>query len=81
MAVVTESIAKAFLHLKAPELSGVCSYLKQVHQEAVDTLVRAGDVDVIRKQQGRAQLAEELLELVESSGELVTKLSRLPQKR
>ena len=71
--------ATAFLRLKAPELDPVVGYLRSVHQTALERLVEVNDECQLRKLQGRAQLAKELLDLVESSNELAAKLSR-PQQ-
>lgn len=70
--------AAAFLRLKAPEFDPVRGYLTKVYQMALESMSSVGDETQWRKLQGRAQFAKELLDLVESSGELATKLSRLP---
>ena len=72
-------IANAYIRLKAPEFEPLVAHLKEVHQKALEDMADVGDELRWRRLQGRASLAKELLELVESSGELVTKLSR-PQR-
>lgn len=81
MGQVNQFIATAFLHLKAPQFDPVRGHLASVYQEALEAMAEIKDEDQWRKLQGRAQLAKELLDLVESSDELVAKFSRLPQKR
>lgn len=76
---LTLPIATAFLHLKAPQFDSVREYLAEVHLQALNDMAVVGDEVQWRKLQGRAQLAKELLDLVESSDELATKLSR-PQQ-
>ena len=71
--------ATAFLRLKAPELDPITRYIRSVHQTTLERLAEVNDEGQLRRLQGRAQLAKELLELVESSNELATKLSR-PQQ-
>jgi hypothetical protein len=73
---ITAAIARAYLRLKAPEFDPIRDHLAQVHQEALEAMAAVDDEKQWRRLKGRAQLAKELLDLVESSDELVTKLSR-----
>jgi len=73
---ITAAIARTYLHLKAPEFAPLREHLTQVHQEALEAMAAVDDEKQWRRLKGRAQLAKELLDLVESSDELVTKLSR-----
>lgn len=68
--------AAAFLRLKAPEFDPVRGYLASVYQLSLESMATVGDEVQWRRLQGRAQLAKELLDFVESSSELVAKLSR-----
>ena len=79
MSRLTLPIATAFLHLKAPSFDPVRDQLSEVYRKALEDMSVVGDENQWRKLQGRAALAKELLDLVESSDELVTKLSR-PQQ-
>ena len=69
-------LATTCQRLKAPEFDAFRTHLAAVHLEALELMADVGDEAVWRKLQGRATLAKELLQLVESSGELAAKLSR-----
>lgn len=73
---LTAQTASALLRLKAPEFDAYRAYLAEEYQKALERMAAVDDENQWRRQQGRAQLAKELLDLVESSGELVAKLSR-----
>lgn len=79
MSRLTLPIATAYLHLKAPSFDPIRGHLSEVYQKALEDMAVIGDENQWRRLQGRAALAKELLDLVESSDELVTKLSR-PQQ-
>ena len=79
MSRVDLQVALSFQRLKTPELRGVVAHLQQVYLESLEKMADVGDESQWRKLQGRAQLARELLDLAESSSELVAKLSR-PQQ-
>ena len=71
--------ATTFQRLKAPEFDAIRSYLDAVYLDALTRMSTVGDEAMWRRLQGRAELANDLLQLVESSGELAAKLSR-PQR-
>lgn len=79
MANISASTARAFTKLRAPELQPVTDWLREVHLKAMEDCSTSGLPDVWRKLQGRAALAKEILDLVESSAELVSKLEGRPQ--
>lgn len=72
---LTFSTANAFQKLKAPELAPIVEWIQAERQEALELMAVVGDEMRWRKAQGRAQLAQELLELVENSAELAAKLN------
>lgn len=79
MANINATTARAFLRLRAPELQPVVDWLRDVHLKAMEDCSTTGLPDVWRKQQGRAALAKEILAIVESSDELVSKIEGRPQ--
>lgn len=78
MSSVDRFVATSFLRLKAPEFEPFIGFVKSVHQKALDDMAVVNDPDMWRKLQGRAQLAKELLDYVESSSTLVAKFESRP---
>ena len=76
---LTIHAASAFQRLKAPEFDAFREHLEEEYHKALVRMSEIVDAEQWRRLQGRAQLAKELLDLVESSGDLVAKLSRLQQ--
>jgi hypothetical protein len=79
MSKLNRFVALAFLRLKAPEFAPLRDYLAQVHQKALEDMSTVIDPEHWRKLQGRAQLAKELLDNVESSSDTVAKFDSRPQ--
>jgi hypothetical protein len=80
MATLDRHIVASFLRLKAPEFEPYLAYIKSVHQKALEDMSTVSDPDIWKQLQGRARLAKELLDYVESSATLATKFeSRLQQ--
>lgn len=78
MAKVDRFVAANFLRLKAPEFDALRGYLNAVYQEALVSASTVDSPDHWRKFQGRAQLCKELLDLMESSSDLVAKFDGRP---
>lgn len=71
--------AAAFLKLRAPELEPVVKHMSALRTETLEGMAKVSDESQWRLMQGRAQVLQELLDLVKSSDELAVKLSR-PQR-
>lgn len=79
MSQLNRFIATSFLRLKAPEFEPLVGFLSSVHQKALEDMAQVKDPEHWRKLQGRAQLAKELLDNIESSNDLVAKFDSRPQ--
>ena len=79
MANIDLATARALNRLKAPELKPVIDWLSRIHLKAAEDCATVADVDAWRRLQGRAALAKELLDLVESSNEIAAKIEGRPQ--
>lgn len=75
MTTVTLSIASAFHRLGSPEMTPVVEYLKAERTEALEQMASVGEEWQWRKAQGRVQLADQLLKLIETAPSLVAKLN------
>jgi hypothetical protein len=76
MALTDRTELAAFARLGAPETRGVVTYLEKARDLAVDGLVRAEDERLMRRLQGRAELARELLELVRDANQIIARLDK-----
>ena len=74
--LVTVPVISAFQRLKSPELEPVLAYLSQLRTNTLEVLAGAGDIDLVRRMQGRAQLLEELLKLARDADELAAKIRK-----
>lgn len=75
MAKVTLPIATAFIRLGAPEFADIRKHLANELDEARDQTAVLGDELQLRRAQGRAQLAKELLDLIDNAQLLAAKLN------
>ena len=73
---VTLPIATAAMRLRAPEFEPFLEHLRSVRSAAQEALCDVTDELQVRRLQGRAKLAKELLELVEGSSDLVAKFNQ-----
>lgn len=73
---LTDARLTALMRLKAPEFDAFREMLEEVHRVALGDMADIADADLWRKLQGRARLARELLDLVNSSSELAAKFGR-----
>ena len=79
MSQVDKHVASCFLRMKAPDFEPYVKYLGAVYQKALVDMSMVSDPDNWKQLQGRAKLAKELLDFVESSSTLAAKFeSRLP---
>jgi hypothetical protein len=75
MKPVSFSIANAFMKLRAPDMAPIVEFIQAERQESLELMAKTGEEWQWRKAQGRAQFAEELLKLVETSPALAAKLN------
>jgi hypothetical protein len=66
--------AAAFAHLSAPEARGVLLYLERVRDAALSALVAAEDERALRRMQGRAELARDMLQLAGDAGRIIARM-------
>ena len=66
----------ALQRLKAPEVAPVIELLKLVRSQTLESMASVGDEVQFRRFQGRAELAKELLDLVDQADVLVAKFNR-----
>jgi hypothetical protein len=71
---IDRATVSAFMRLKAPEVSHVLAWFESVYRKAAEDCAKVADEDQWRRLQGRAQLAKEVLDLVESSPQVLAKL-------
>ena len=79
MSRVDFSIANAFMKLRAPELEPIVAFVRAERLSALELMSACTEEWQWRKLQGRAQLAEELLRLVEDAPSLAAKLKGAPR--
>ena len=75
MAKVTLPVATAFMRLRAPELAPIVAHLEAELSEAREQASLLADDLQLRRAQGRAQLAKELLDLIDNAQAIAAKLN------
>lgn len=80
MVRVDERVARCFGLLRSEEFAPLLEYLRNCQAESLKKLVVA-DGNQIYRLQGEAAVFEEMLGLVERSGELIEKLRRPADRR
>jgi hypothetical protein len=73
---IDEQTARAFVRLRAPDLAPITAYLKALRQDTLEQLAQQSVDAQVHRLQGRAEMAREILELIERAETLATKLKQ-----
>ncbi len=73
MSQVDRQTVACFMRLKAPEFDAYREYVSSVYRKALEDMAQVSDPDMWKQLKGRAKLAKELLDFVESSSTLAAK--------
>ena len=69
-----EKVIRCFSQLRSPEMQPLTEYLKGVKAETLEKLSQVGDVEQVYRLQGKVGAIRELLELVETSEDVIAKM-------